>query len=456
MALRVLLADESTTIKKVMQLALQDFAVEVKAVHAGVDVVEVARSFKPDIIFIDVLLQKKNGYEVGGDLKKDSELKAIPIVLMWSSFMDLDEKLAQGSGAERRLEKPFDAQQLRQLVLDLVPRTRTQRLAHFLDFPKMPVDPNAPIAVPKKTPTAAPTPPTVAPVSASIPEPIPAPVPTPTPPPAKTPPPAPTPPRAASAPPPLPPRTPTAKAAPPPVPEKKPLPEETPEQQPPTANWNMDSFEDIGVFTLDENADDSEHEQFSELRIAPQAEPPKPEDDEAWSHQDLSRFQIVLPATSVEADDVRMNIQSPDHDLAAEVEPTLTGVQGLSFADYAVHGSPIEEVEPEPDSDSEVDQPAHNFGEELSLVETTEDLKFRQELREQRMRERERTQIPSPSPLTEFDRDPIPQMDVDRLEEILRAQSREIIESFVRRVLPDLASDIIRAELQRLLEEGPQ
>ena len=99
MALRVLLADESTTIKKVMQLALQDFAVEVKAVHSGLDVTEVARGFAPDIVFADVLLQKKNGYEVCAELKRDSKLNSIPTVLMWSSFMDLDEK-AEDQGRE--------------------------------------------------------------------------------------------------------------------------------------------------------------------------------------------------------------------------------------------------------------------------------------------------------------------------------------------------------------------
>ncbi|RYZ76101.1 MAG: response regulator, partial [Proteobacteria bacterium] len=140
MALRVLLADESTTIKKVMQLALQDFAVEVKAVHAGVDVLDVARSFQPDVIFADVLLQKKNGYEVCGLLKADAGLKAVPVVLMWSSFMDLDDQLAKNAGAEGRLEKPFDVETLRKLVLELVPKTRTQRLAHFLDFPQKPTE----------------------------------------------------------------------------------------------------------------------------------------------------------------------------------------------------------------------------------------------------------------------------------------------------------------------------
>src|SRR5690606_27290914 len=108
MALRVLLADESSTIKKVFQLALQDFAAELKPVNLGVDVLPVAQSFKPDIIFADVLLQKRNGYEVSAELKQDPALKSIPVVLMWSGFMELDEDKYQASMANAQLEKPFD------------------------------------------------------------------------------------------------------------------------------------------------------------------------------------------------------------------------------------------------------------------------------------------------------------------------------------------------------------
>ncbi len=138
MALRVLLADESSTIKKVMQLALQDFGVEVKAVPIGLDVLQVARSFMPDIIFADVLLSKKNGYEVSGELKADPIAKKIPVVLMWSGFMEIDEAKAQASGAERRLEKPFDADTLRSLIKDLCPVVNTNVISEFLTFPEMP------------------------------------------------------------------------------------------------------------------------------------------------------------------------------------------------------------------------------------------------------------------------------------------------------------------------------
>lgn len=144
MALRVLLADESSTIKKVFQLALQDYAVEVKPVNLGVDVLPVARKFQPDIIFADVLLQKKSGYEVSAEMKDDGDLKDVPVVLMWSGFVELDEDKFQASKADAQLEKPFDVAALRKLVTSLVPKTHSQSLSDFLSFPKAVEEANPP------------------------------------------------------------------------------------------------------------------------------------------------------------------------------------------------------------------------------------------------------------------------------------------------------------------------
>lgn len=170
MALRVLLADESSTIKKVMQLALQDFGVEVKAVPIGLDVLQVSKSFRPDIVFADVLLSKRSGYDVCADLKGDALLKNTPVVLMWSAFMELDEPRARDSKCDRRLEKPFDADQLRSLVKDLVPRLNENAISNYLSFPDLPEIVEAPIpppvhAEPPPAPKAA-TPPPAPPMSA--------------------------------------------------------------------------------------------------------------------------------------------------------------------------------------------------------------------------------------------------------------------------------------------------
>ena len=73
-----------------------------------------------------MLLQKRNGYEVSAELKQADPLRTIPIVLMFSGFMDLDEDKFQASHANAQLEKPFEVQALRKLVTDLVPRTQNQ------------------------------------------------------------------------------------------------------------------------------------------------------------------------------------------------------------------------------------------------------------------------------------------------------------------------------------------
>ncbi|MFN3697980.1 MAG: response regulator [Pseudobdellovibrio sp.] len=138
MALRVLLADESTTIKKVLQLALSDMGVEVKNVPSGIDVLSVALDFNPDIIFADILLSKKNGYEVCAEVKNHPDLAKIPVVLMWSSFMEFDEKLAQRSNYNGQLEKPFDTEILRSLVNRLVAKTNSHPLKGLLEFPTIP------------------------------------------------------------------------------------------------------------------------------------------------------------------------------------------------------------------------------------------------------------------------------------------------------------------------------
>lgn len=139
MALRVLLADNSETIKKVIQLTLQEYQLDLRVVTLGVDVLDVALQFKPDIIFVDILLQKKSGYDVAKELKNNVNFKSTPVVLMWSGFMEFDEAKAKESMADARLEKPFDAETLKDLVNKLViksdaPKTAAD-IASFLDFP---------------------------------------------------------------------------------------------------------------------------------------------------------------------------------------------------------------------------------------------------------------------------------------------------------------------------------
>ena len=134
MSLRVLLADKSTSIEKVFRMGLKDLGVEVKSVHNGLEVLKIAETYTPHIIFIDILLQKKNGYEITRDLSQNSKTKHIPVVLMWSPFMELDQKEYQNCGAKAELEKPFEIENMRQIFNSLIEKTKDKNVSDFLDF----------------------------------------------------------------------------------------------------------------------------------------------------------------------------------------------------------------------------------------------------------------------------------------------------------------------------------
>jgi two-component system, cell cycle response regulator len=138
MPLRILLADESTTIKKAFQIALSDLGAEIKSVPSGLDVLSVSLDFKPTIIFADVLLTKKSGYEVCRDITGYHQTKNIPVVLMWSSFMEFNTTLANQVGYTDKLEKPFDSAALRKVITRFYKETETHPLKGMLDFPALP------------------------------------------------------------------------------------------------------------------------------------------------------------------------------------------------------------------------------------------------------------------------------------------------------------------------------
>ena len=137
MALRVLLVDESATIKRVFKLALQDYGVQIFTLPIDGDIFPAIGQLKPDILFIDVLLKKKSGYEMSQKLKTQSDSSKLPIVLLWSHFIKLDESKFESSKADFHLEKPFSINSLRKIIHNFVPKTKTQNLSPHLEFPKI-------------------------------------------------------------------------------------------------------------------------------------------------------------------------------------------------------------------------------------------------------------------------------------------------------------------------------
>ncbi len=78
----------------------------------GIQGVELAKKMKPDLILMDIMMPKKDGYAACHDIKADPGTKNIPVVMLTAVGYDLNKMLAKQYGANGYVTKPFDRQQL--------------------------------------------------------------------------------------------------------------------------------------------------------------------------------------------------------------------------------------------------------------------------------------------------------------------------------------------------------
>ncbi len=117
---KILLADESITIRKVVELVLSDEGFQVEAVATGDEAISAAAEVKPALILADVKAKGKNGYEIAQAIKGNPATTQIPVLLLAGAFEPVNEDLMKKSGADGSLIKPFEAKDLIDKVKTLV------------------------------------------------------------------------------------------------------------------------------------------------------------------------------------------------------------------------------------------------------------------------------------------------------------------------------------------------
>lgn len=111
---KLLLADDSITIQKVVNLTFADEGIEVISVGDGNAAIEKLAEFTPDLVMADINMPGLSGYEICERLRANEATRRIPVILLVGSFEPFDEAEAQRVGANDFLTKPF--QSIRQLV----------------------------------------------------------------------------------------------------------------------------------------------------------------------------------------------------------------------------------------------------------------------------------------------------------------------------------------------------
>ena len=119
---RILVVDDETAIVEMLTMRLEANNYQVISALDGREGLNKARSEKPDLIILDLMLPKLEGYKVCQMLKFDEKYRQIPVILFTARAQELDIKLGEEVGADAYIVKPFEPDILLDKVAELLSR----------------------------------------------------------------------------------------------------------------------------------------------------------------------------------------------------------------------------------------------------------------------------------------------------------------------------------------------
>jgi CheY-like chemotaxis protein len=122
MSKKILLADDSITIQKVIELTFSDEDFDVVTVGNGRLALEKLPEVRPDLVLCDIIMPEKDGYEVCEQIKTSPATAHIPVLLLTGAFEPFDQERAARAGYDGSLAKPFEPETLIAKVKDLLAR----------------------------------------------------------------------------------------------------------------------------------------------------------------------------------------------------------------------------------------------------------------------------------------------------------------------------------------------
>ncbi len=112
----ILIIDDEVGIRNLLKFRLVSFGFDVLTAEDGYTGIEMAKSKKPDLIILDIMMPYLNGIEVCKKLKSDYETRDIPIVFLSVLAQKEDIEMGKEAGGEFFLTKPYDPEKLNYVI----------------------------------------------------------------------------------------------------------------------------------------------------------------------------------------------------------------------------------------------------------------------------------------------------------------------------------------------------
>lgn len=117
---KILLVEDEIDLVDMLRLRLEESDYDVLTAHDGEQGFERARTDRPDLIILDLMLPKMDGYKICGLLKKDARYAKTPIIIFSARAQESDIQLGREMGADAYVTKPFDPEVLMDQVQKLI------------------------------------------------------------------------------------------------------------------------------------------------------------------------------------------------------------------------------------------------------------------------------------------------------------------------------------------------
>jgi CheY-like chemotaxis protein len=117
MGKKILIADDSLVEIKILESILKTTGHQIIIARNGEEAEKMAQVVRPDLIFLDVVMPKKNGFQVCRALRQEPGFKTTPIVMLTSKSQDSDKYWGTQQGATEYVTKPYQAEQILEILI---------------------------------------------------------------------------------------------------------------------------------------------------------------------------------------------------------------------------------------------------------------------------------------------------------------------------------------------------
>ncbi len=120
---KILIVDDEPHIRLLMEQTLEeleDEGVTLLTARDGKEAIETIKAEKPQLVFLDVMMPKVNGFDVCNTVKNELNLNEIYIIMLTAKGQEFDKKKGQESGADLYMTKPFDPDEVVEKALEIL------------------------------------------------------------------------------------------------------------------------------------------------------------------------------------------------------------------------------------------------------------------------------------------------------------------------------------------------